>query len=132
MTKGHEGPCILESALNTPSRFNNIICTCYLQSRHILLIQISSLTAPDRNPENINIEGHSPHQMDITWEVTLLLTYYRYNAIGKMNILYKIFTSNYKSIYTIFSKLCGCLTMNPICGPSPNLCVYCVYSVIGV
>ncbi|XP_053339344.1 cell adhesion molecule L1-like a [Clarias gariepinus] len=24
--------------------------------------------APDRNPENIKIEGHSPHQMDITWE----------------------------------------------------------------
>ncbi|XP_017343000.1 cell adhesion molecule L1-like a [Ictalurus punctatus] len=24
--------------------------------------------APDRNPGNIKIEGHSPHQMDITWE----------------------------------------------------------------
>ncbi|XP_058265899.1 cell adhesion molecule L1-like a isoform X1 [Hemibagrus wyckioides] len=24
--------------------------------------------APDRNPENVTIVGHSPHQMDITWE----------------------------------------------------------------
>nr|XP_061802427.1 neural cell adhesion molecule L1-like protein [Nerophis lumbriciformis] len=24
--------------------------------------------APDRNPENIKIQGHLPHQMDITWE----------------------------------------------------------------
>ncbi|XP_077583113.1 neural cell adhesion molecule L1-like protein isoform X3 [Stigmatopora nigra] len=27
--------------------------------------------APDRNPENIKIEGHLPHQMDITWEPLL-------------------------------------------------------------
>ncbi|XP_066527992.1 cell adhesion molecule L1-like a isoform X2 [Hoplias malabaricus] len=27
--------------------------------------------APDRNPENIKIEGRSPHQMDITWEPLL-------------------------------------------------------------
>ena len=26
-------------------------------------------TAPDRNPENIKIQGHLPHQMDISWEV---------------------------------------------------------------
>lgn len=26
-------------------------------------------TAPDRNPENIRIEGHVPHEMDINWEV---------------------------------------------------------------
>ena len=25
--------------------------------------------APDRNPENIKIQGHLPHQMDISWEV---------------------------------------------------------------
>nr|XP_055068638.1 neural cell adhesion molecule L1-like protein isoform X2 [Misgurnus anguillicaudatus] len=25
-------------------------------------------SAPDRNPENIKIEGHLPHEMDITWE----------------------------------------------------------------
>ncbi|KAM3872399.1 neural cell adhesion molecule L1-like protein [Diretmus argenteus] len=28
-------------------------------------------TAPDRNPENIKIQGHLPHQMDITWEPLL-------------------------------------------------------------
>ncbi|XP_053281050.1 neural cell adhesion molecule L1-like protein isoform X7 [Pleuronectes platessa] len=27
--------------------------------------------APDRNPENIKIQGHLPHQMDITWEPLL-------------------------------------------------------------
>uniref|UniRef100_A0A673J5K0 Neural cell adhesion molecule L1-like protein n=1 Tax=Sinocyclocheilus rhinocerous TaxID=307959 RepID=A0A673J5K0_9TELE len=27
--------------------------------------------APDRNPENIKIEGHLPHQMDISWEPLL-------------------------------------------------------------
>nr|XP_055044437.1 cell adhesion molecule L1-like a isoform X2 [Misgurnus anguillicaudatus] len=27
--------------------------------------------APDRNPENIRIEGHLPHQMDISWEPLL-------------------------------------------------------------
>lgn len=27
------------------------------------------LTAPDKNPENIKIQGHLPHQMDISWEV---------------------------------------------------------------
>ncbi|XP_049611368.1 cell adhesion molecule L1-like a isoform X5 [Syngnathus scovelli] len=27
--------------------------------------------APDRNPENIKIEGHQPHQMDISWEPLL-------------------------------------------------------------
>ncbi|XP_060793958.1 cell adhesion molecule L1-like a isoform X2 [Neoarius graeffei] len=27
--------------------------------------------APDRNPENIKIEGHTPRQMDITWEPLL-------------------------------------------------------------
>lgn len=26
-------------------------------------------TAPDRNPENIRIEGQVPHEMDINWEV---------------------------------------------------------------
>lgn len=26
--------------------------------------------APDRNPENIKIQGHLPHQMDISWEVS--------------------------------------------------------------
>lgn len=26
-------------------------------------------TAPDKNPENIRIEGHLPHEMDINWEV---------------------------------------------------------------
>lgn len=26
-------------------------------------------TAPDRNPDNIRIEGHVPHEMDINWEV---------------------------------------------------------------
>lgn len=55
----------------------------FLYLRHILLIQNSSLTAPDRNPENVTIVGHSPHQMDITWEVTnltLLLIYYKYTA----------------------------------------------------
>lgn len=70
MTKDHERPCISKSASNTQSRFDNDICTYYIQSRHRLLIQISSLTAPDRNPENIKIEGHTPRQMDITWEVT--------------------------------------------------------------
>lgn len=25
--------------------------------------------APDRNPANIKIQGHLPHQMDISWEV---------------------------------------------------------------
>ena len=25
--------------------------------------------APERNPENIKIQGHLPHQMDISWEV---------------------------------------------------------------
>ncbi|KAM7412141.1 hypothetical protein PAMA_021885 [Pampus argenteus] len=28
-------------------------------------------TAPDRNPENIKIQGHLPHQMDISWEPLL-------------------------------------------------------------
>lgn len=46
----------------------HIICTYYLQSR-LLLIQISFLTAPDRNPGKIKIEGRSPYQMDISWEV---------------------------------------------------------------
>jgi hypothetical protein len=33
-------------------------------------IHISSLSpAPDKNPENIKIEGHLPHEMDINWEV---------------------------------------------------------------
>lgn len=27
-------------------------------------------TAPDKNPENIKIQGHMPHQMDISWEVS--------------------------------------------------------------
>lgn len=26
-------------------------------------------TAPDKNPENIKIEGHLPHEMNINWEV---------------------------------------------------------------
>lgn len=26
-------------------------------------------TAPDKNPENIKIQGHLPHQMEISWEV---------------------------------------------------------------
>ncbi|KAM9351194.1 cell adhesion molecule L1-like a isoform 2-T3 [Symphorus nematophorus] len=29
--------------------------------------------APDRNPENIKIQGHLPHQMDISWEPLLLI-----------------------------------------------------------
>lgn len=33
-------------------------------------IHISALSkAPDKNPENIKIEGHLPHEMDINWEV---------------------------------------------------------------
>lgn len=39
----------------------------------ILIIWLYSFTnlfkAPDRNPENIKIQGHLPHQMDISWEV---------------------------------------------------------------
>ncbi|XP_024231415.1 cell adhesion molecule L1-like a isoform X3 [Oncorhynchus tshawytscha] len=31
----------------------------------------SSTTAPDKNPENIQIQGHLPHQMDISWEPLL-------------------------------------------------------------
>ncbi|XP_035008208.1 neural cell adhesion molecule L1-like protein isoform X2 [Hippoglossus stenolepis] len=29
--------------------------------------------APDKNPENIKIEGHLPHEMDINWEPLLLI-----------------------------------------------------------
>lgn len=27
------------------------------------------LKAPERNPQSIKIQGHLPHQMDISWEV---------------------------------------------------------------
>nr|XP_019942553.1 PREDICTED: neural cell adhesion molecule L1-like protein isoform X7 [Paralichthys olivaceus] len=33
----------------------------------------TSPAAPDKNPENIKIEGHLPHEMDINWEPLLLI-----------------------------------------------------------
>lgn len=39
--------------------------TSNVNSIHVLL----SFPAPDRNPENIKIESHLPHEMDINWEV---------------------------------------------------------------
>ncbi|XP_037832766.1 neural cell adhesion molecule L1-like protein isoform X3 [Kryptolebias marmoratus] len=43
--------------------------------------------APDRNPENIKIQGHLPHQMDISWDPLLPI---EYNGPGlEYNVSYR-------------------------------------------
>lgn len=54
---------------------NNDICFTLkskrLESNKVRLTNFTRFPfkAPDRNPENIKIQGHLPHQMDISWEV---------------------------------------------------------------
>lgn len=43
--------------------------SCYFSSIYKYIIMQLLFKAPGRNPENIKIQGHLPHQMDISWEV---------------------------------------------------------------
>ena len=59
--------CILP--VKDDSEVSKIKEIIFLICNNIILQCKNLFKAPDRNPENIKIQGHLPHQMDISWEV---------------------------------------------------------------
>ncbi|KAK1801650.1 hypothetical protein P4O66_022294, partial [Electrophorus voltai] len=63
---------------NSPITGVPIQCVCHILNNYSIYYSYAEYIieyeeshwepAPDRNPENVEIKGHLPHQMDITWE----------------------------------------------------------------
>lgn len=63
-----QDPCVRFAA--PPCLFGSAACSYAIKPKcDVFPFQ----TAPDRNPDNIRIEGHVPHEMDINWEVGVFI-----------------------------------------------------------